>query len=41
MTLTKGVKVLYNKKFKSLKKKPKKVSEDGMISHAHGLPGLI
>jgi hypothetical protein len=34
------MKDLYNKKFKSLKKKLK-ISEDGKISHAHGLEGLI
>jgi hypothetical protein len=28
---------LYNKNFKSLKKGKKKSSEDGKISHAHGL----
>jgi hypothetical protein len=39
MTLTKEVKDLY-KNFKSLKKKLK-ISEDGNISHAHRLAGLI
>ena len=38
MTLTKEVKDLYDKNFKSLKKL-KKISEDGKISHAHGLAG--
>jgi hypothetical protein len=41
VTLTKQVKELYDKKFKSLKKKLKKISEDGKISHGHGLSGLI
>jgi hypothetical protein len=41
MTLTKQVKDMYDKKFKSLKKEKKKSSEDGKISHAHGLAGLI
>ena len=42
MTLTKKVKDLYDKNFKSLKrKKLKKISEDRKISHAHGLAGLI
>jgi len=31
---------MYDKNFKSLKKS-KKISEDGKISHAHGLAGLI
>jgi hypothetical protein len=39
MTLTKQVKDLYDKNVKSLKKS--KISEDGKISHAHGLTGLI
>ena len=39
MTLTKEVKGLYDKNFKSLKKEIKKISEDGKISHAHGLAG--
>ena len=38
VTLTKEVKDLYDKNFKSLKKL-KKISEDGKISHAHGLAG--
>jgi len=38
MTLTKQVKDLYDKNFKSLKKE---IREDGKISHAHGLAGLI
>ena len=37
VTLTKEVKDMYDKNFKSLKK----ISEDGKISHAHGLAGLI
>ena len=41
VTLTKEVKDLYDKNFKSLKKEIKKISEDGNISHAHGLVGLI
>jgi hypothetical protein len=42
VTLTKQVKDLYDKNFKSLKKeKSKKISEDGNISHAHGLRGFI
>jgi hypothetical protein len=41
VTLTKEVKDLYDKNFKSLKNKSKKISEDGKISHAHGLSGLI
>ena len=40
MTLTRQVKDLYDRNFKSLKKKLK-ISEDGKISHAHGLAGLI
>ena len=40
VTLTKQVKDLYDKNFKSLKKS-KKISEDGKISHACGLAGLI
>jgi hypothetical protein len=40
VTVTKEVKDLYVKTFKSLKKKLK-ISEDGKISHAHGLAGLI
>jgi hypothetical protein len=35
------VKDLYDKHFKSLKKKSKKILEDGKISHANGLVGLI
>ena len=41
VTLTKEVKDLYDKNFKSLRKKLKKISEDGKISHAHGLAGLM
>jgi len=40
VTLTKQVKDLCDKNFKFLKKKLK-ISEDGKISHAHGLAGLI
>ena len=40
VTLTKQVKDLYDKNFKSPKKKSK-ISEDGKISHARGLAGLI
>jgi hypothetical protein len=39
-TLTKQVKYLYDKDFKSLKKL-KKTSDDGEISHALGVVGLI
>jgi len=38
VTLTKQVKDLYDKNFKSLKKE---IEEDGKISHAHGLAGSI
>ena len=41
VTLTKQVKDLYDKNFKSLRKKLKKFSEDEKISHAHGLAGLF
>ena len=41
VTPTKDVKDLYEKNFKSVKKKLKNISEDGKISHAHGLAGLI
>ena len=37
VTLTKQMKDLYDKNFKSLKK----ISEDEKISHAHGLAELI
>jgi hypothetical protein len=40
VTLFRQVKNLYDKNFKFLKKS-KKISEDGKISHAHGLAGLI
>jgi hypothetical protein len=39
--LTKHVKYLYDKNFKFLRKKSKKISGDGKISHANGLAGLI
>jgi hypothetical protein len=35
------VKDLYDKSFKPLKEEIDKISEDGKISHAHGLVGLI
>jgi hypothetical protein len=38
--LTNQVKDLHDKNFKALKKKLKKVSEEGKISHTHGLLGL-
>ena len=41
VTLTKEVEDLYDKNFRSLKKEIKKISEDGKISHAHGLAGSI
>ena len=41
VTLTKDLKDLYDRNLKSLKKKSKKISEDGKISHAHGLAGSI
>ena len=41
VTLTKEVKDLYDKNFKSLKKEIKEISEDGKISHAHGLARSI
>jgi hypothetical protein len=40
VTRTKEVKDLYDKNFKSLKKKLKNIS-DGKISHAHWLAGSI
>jgi len=40
VTLTKQVRDLYDKNFKSLKKL-KKISEDDKIFHAQGLAGLI
>ena len=40
MTLTKEVKYLYDKNFKSLKKESK-ISEDVKTSHAHGLAGSM
>ena len=40
VTLTKEVKVLYGKNFKSLKKETKKISEDEKISHAHESAGV-
>ena len=41
VTLTKEVKDLYDKNFKSLKKEIKEDLRDGKIFHAHGLAGLI
>ena len=45
VTLTKQMKDLYDKNFKSLKKEIKKeikeIPEEGKISHAHGTIGLI
>jgi hypothetical protein len=38
---SKEVNDLYDKNFKSLKKAIKDISEDGNISNAHGLAGLI
>jgi hypothetical protein len=40
VTLTKQVKDLYGKNYKSLQKEWKNTSEDGKTSHAHGLIGL-
>jgi hypothetical protein len=40
VTLTKEVKDLYDKNFKSLKKEIKEISEYGRISHYQGLAGL-
>jgi cephalosporin hydroxylase len=41
VNITKKVKDLYDKNFKSLKKEIKKILEDGKISYAHGLAGSI
>ena len=41
VTLTKEVKDLYDKNFKSLKKEIENISEDGKTSHAQGLAGSI
>jgi hypothetical protein len=41
LTLTKEVIDLYDKNFKSCRKKLNKISEDGKIFHAHGLAGSI
>jgi hypothetical protein len=35
ITLTKQVKILYDRNFESPKKELKKLSDDGKISHAH------
>jgi hypothetical protein len=40
VALTKQVKDLYDKNIKPLKKEIQETSEDGKISHAHGLAGL-
>ena len=40
VTVTKKVKDLYEKNTKSLRKKLKKISEDGKIFHVHGILGL-
>ena len=37
VTLTKQVKDLYDKNFKSWRKKSKRTPEDGKISHTHGM----
>jgi hypothetical protein len=41
VTHTKEWKDAYDKNSSLWRKKSKKISEDGKISHAHGLPGLI
>ena len=41
LTLTKEVIDLYDKNFKSCRKKLNKISEDGKIFHAHGLARSI
>ena len=41
VTLTKHVKDLYDKNFKTLKKEKRKTSKNGKTSHAHGSAGLI
>jgi len=41
LDLTKEVKDLYDKNFKSLKKDIENISEDGKTTHAHELAGLI
>jgi hypothetical protein len=41
VTLTKQVKDLYYKNFKSLKKEIEKTSEDGKVSCARGMAGLL
>jgi hypothetical protein len=41
VTLTKQVKYLYDKDLRLWIKKSRKTSEDGKISHAHELAGLI
>jgi hypothetical protein len=41
VTLTKQVQDLHNMNLKSLKKKFRKISENGKISHAHGSVGLL
>jgi cephalosporin hydroxylase len=41
VTLAKEVKDLYDRNSSLWRKKSKKISEDGKISHAHGLAGSI
>jgi len=41
VTLTKQVKDLYDKNFKSLRKEIEEDLKDGKISHAYGFAGLI
>lgn len=41
ITLTKQVEALYNKTFKTFKKKSVKISEDRKISHTPGSEGFI
>jgi hypothetical protein len=41
VTQTKEVKDLYDKKFKSLRNKSKKISEKGKISHTHGRINIV
>lgn len=41
VTLSKQMKDLYDKIFKILKEELTKLSEDGKLSYAHGLVGLI
>lgn len=41
ISLVKENEDLYNENFKTLKKKEKKIADDGMTSRTHGLVGLI